>query len=69
VFLTINVGIFNLLPLPALDGGRIFFLIVEAIRRKPIPVEKEGLVHAIGLALFGVLMVFVTIQDIIRIGK
>lgn len=67
VFLTINIGIFNLLPLPALDGGRIFFLIVEAIRRKPIPREKEGLVHAIGLALFGLLMIFVTIQDITKL--
>lgn len=66
-FLTINVGIFNLLPLPALDGGRILFLIIEAIRKKPIPREKEGLIHAIGLALFGALMIFVTIQDITRL--
>lgn len=66
-FLTINVGIFNLLPLPALDGGRIFFLIIEAVRKKPIPREKEGLIHAIGLMLFFALMVFVTIQDIHRL--
>lgn len=66
-FLTINIGIFNLLPLPALDGGRILFLIIEAIRRKPIPREKEGLIHAIGLMLFFALMIFVTIQDITKL--
>lgn len=63
-FITINIGIFNLLPLPALDGGRIFFLIIEAIRRKPVPREKEGMVHAIGMVLLFALMVFVTVQDI-----
>lgn len=66
-FITINIGIFNLLPLPALDGGRIFFLIIEAIRRKPIPKEKEGMVHAIGMMLLFALMIFVTIQDITRL--
>lgn len=63
-FITINIGIFNLLPLPALDGGRILFLVIEAIRRKPIPKEKEGMVHAIGMLLLFGLMIFVTIQDI-----
>jgi regulator of sigma E protease len=53
------------LPLPAFDGGRIFFIIVEAIRGKPISPEKEGLVHGIGLVLLLLFMVFVTIQDII----
>ena len=66
-FLTINIGIFNLLPLPALDGGRIFFLIIEAIRKKPIPREKEGLIHAIGLVLFFGLMLIVTYQDITKL--
>lgn len=66
-FITINIGIFNLLPLPALDGGRIFFLIIEAIRRKPVPKEKEGMVHAIGMMLLFGLMIFVTIQDIHRL--
>ena len=46
--LSLNIGIMNLLPLPALDGGRLVFLIIEAIRRKPVPPEKEGLMHAIG---------------------
>lgn len=66
-FITINIGLFNLLPLPALDGGRLIFLIIEAIRRKPVPAEKEGMVHFVGLALLMVLMVIVTISDVIKI--
>ncbi len=66
-FITINVGIFNLLPLPALDGGRLVFLIVEAIRHKPIKPEHEGFVHFIGFALLILLMVAVTFQDILRL--
>ena len=49
--LTINLGIFNLLPIPALDGGRILFVLIEMIRRKAIPPEKEGIVHAVGMLL------------------
>ncbi|MBQ9982407.1 MAG: site-2 protease family protein [Oscillospiraceae bacterium] len=64
MLITINLGIFNLLPLPALDGGRLVFLIIEAIRRKPIPAEKEGMVHFIGMALLMVLMVIVMISDV-----
>lgn len=68
--LTINLGVFNLLPIPALDGGRLFFMIVELITRKRIPAEKEGLVHAIGFALFIALAVFVSFNDIMRLlGK
>lgn len=68
--LTINLGVFNLLPIPALDGGRLFFMLVELITRKRIPAEKEGLVHAIGFALFIVLAVFVSFNDIMRLlGK
>lgn len=66
-FITINVGIFNLLPLPALDGGRLFFLLIEAIRRKPINPEHEGMVHFIGLAVLMLLMVAVTFQDILKL--
>lgn len=47
--LTVNLGILNLLPIPALDGGRLVFLIWEAITHKPVPPEKEGMVHFIGL--------------------
>lgn len=65
VFLiSLNLGIMNLLPLPALDGGRLVFLAVEAIRRKPVPPEKEGLVHAIGFALLFGLIIVVSVKDI-----
>ena len=68
--LTINLGVFNLLPFPALDGGRLFFMIVELIRRKPIPPEKEGMVHAIGMLLLLMLVVVISFNDITRlIGK
>lgn len=63
-FLSLNIGIMNLLPLPALDGGRLVFLLVEAIRRKPVPPEKEGMVHAIGLLLLLMLFVALTFHDI-----
>lgn len=68
--LTINLGVFNLLPIPALDGGRLFFMVIELIRRKPIPAEKEGMVHAIGMLLLFALIIFVSFNDIMRlIGK
>ena len=69
MLITVNVGIFNLLPLPALDGGRLVFIIVEMIRRKPVPPEKEGLVHFIGFAALMLLMVAVTFNDIVRLIK
>ncbi len=62
--LTVNIGIFNLLPFPALDGGRVFFMIIELIRGKKIPPEKEGLVHFIGLLILFLLMIFVTVNDV-----
>ncbi len=63
-FITINLGIFNLLPIPALDGGRLLFLIFEAIFRKPVPAKYEGIIHAIGfIALIG-LMFLITFKDI-----
>ena len=66
-FITINVGIFNLLPLPALDGGRFIFLLIEAIRRKPVPPEREGMVHTIGMAALLLLMVVITVSDITKL--
>lgn len=66
-FISINLGVFNLLPIPALDGSRILFALIEAIRRKPIAPEKEGFVHMIGFMLLLVLMVFVTYKDIARL--
>ena len=65
--LTINLGIFNLLPIPALDGGRILFVLIEMVRRKPIPPDKEGIVHAVGMAVLLVFVLFVSYHDIIRL--
>lgn len=67
ILLSANLGVMNLLPLPALDGGRLVFLFVEAIRRKRVPPEKEGYVHLAGIILLMVLMVFVMYNDIHRI--
>ncbi|WP_163151268.1 RIP metalloprotease RseP [Anoxybacillus sp. MB8] len=62
--LSINLGIINLLPLPALDGGRLTFFAIEALRGKPIDRQKEGIVHFIGFALLMLLMLVVTWNDI-----
>ena len=62
--ININLGIFNLLPFPALDGGRLLFLLIEAIRRKPIKPEVEGFVNFAGLVLLMGLMVVITVKDI-----
>ena len=67
VLLSVNLGILNLLPLPALDGGRLFFMFVEVVRGKPISPEKEGMVHFAGLVVFMVLMVFIMYNDIMKI--
>lgn len=64
VLLSANLGIMNLLPIPALDGGRLIFLILEAIRRKPIDKEKEGYVHMAGMLLLMGLMVLILFNDI-----
>jgi len=64
--LSINLGIMNLLPIPALDGGRLLFFAVEAVRGKPIDRQKEGMVHFIGFALLMLLMIIVTWNDIQR---
>ncbi len=65
--LSVNLGIINLVPLPALDGGRLIFVGLEAIRGKPIDPQKEGVVHFIGFALLMVLMIVVTWNDIQRL--
>ena len=67
VFISMNLGIFNLLPFPALDGGRLVFVIIEAIRRKPIPPEKEGIVHAVGMIILFAFMAVVVVSDIAKI--
>jgi regulator of sigma E protease len=66
-FISINIGLFNLLPLPALDGGRLIFLLIEVVRRKPVNPKYEGVVHFVGLALLMLLMVVVTVSDITKI--
>lgn len=67
ILLTANLGVMNLLPLPALDGGRLVFLILEAVRRKRVPPEKEGMVHFAGFALLMVLMAVVMFNDIMKL--
>ena len=62
--ITVNLGIFNLLPLPALDGGRLLFVIIEMIFRKPVPAKYEGIVHTAGFLLLILLMLFITAKDI-----
>ncbi|WP_261805500.1 RIP metalloprotease RseP [Lapidilactobacillus luobeiensis] len=64
--LSVNLGLVNLVPIPGLDGGKILLNLVEAIRRKPIPVEKEGIITLIGAGFLLVLMVAVTWNDIVR---
>ena len=65
--IAINIGLFNLLPLPALDGGRLFFLAIEFVFRKPVPAKYEGWVHAIGMVLLLGLMVVISFSDILRL--
>jgi len=66
IFITVNLGIVNLIPFPALDGGRLALLIVEGLRGKPLPPEKEGYIHFIGFVILILLMIAVTFQDIAR---
>lgn len=65
--LSLNLGVFNLLPIPALDGGRLLFILIELVRGKPLPPEREGLIHGIGFALLMLLIGFVTYNDIVKL--
>ena len=67
VLISMNLGIFNLLPLPALDGGRLVFLLIEAVRGKPIKPEYEGYVHFAGIVALMLAMVFITYKDIVKL--
>lgn len=67
VLITVNLGVVNLLPIPALDGGRFVFLLWEALTHKPVPQKYEGYINAAGFALLMVLMVVITFSDIWRI--
>lgn len=65
--LSLNLGIINLFPIPALDGSRLIFLGVEGLRGRPLDPEKENLIHLVGFALLIMLMLFITYQDILRL--
>ena len=62
--ITVNLGIFNLLPIPALDGGRLLFILFEMITRKPVPQKYESIVHAVGFVLLIAFMILVAAKDI-----
>ena len=66
--LSVNLGLFNLFPIPALDGGRLLFLVLEGIRGKPLDLQKEELVHYIGFLVLISLILLVTYQDILRLA-
>lgn len=68
-FLSVNLGVVNLLPIPALDGGRLCFVLLEAVRRKAIDIKKENAIHRAGLILLLGLMVVLTINDILRMVR
>jgi len=64
--LSLNLAILNILPFPALDGGRILFLIIEAIFRKPVPQKVEAIIHNIGFMLLMALVVLITFKDVLK---
>lgn len=66
-YISVNVGIVNLLPFPAFDGGRLFFMIIEKIIGKPINAKVENIIHYIGFVLIIILMIIITYQDIVRL--
>lgn len=68
-YLSVNVGFINLLPLPAFDGGRLLFMIIEKFKGKPVDPKVENWIHSIGFILLMILMVFITYNDIIRLFK
>ncbi len=67
ILITANLGVMNLLPIPALDGGRLLFLIIEAIRRKPLPEKFENYVNLGGFVLLMGLMVVILANDILKL--
>ncbi len=68
VLISMNLGVCNLLPIPALDGGRLLFLAIELVRRKPMNPKYEGYIHLAGFALLMLLIIVVTYQDIVRLA-
>lgn len=68
-FLSVNVGFINLLPIPAFDGGRLLFLVIEKITKKPLKPETENMIHAVGFILLMLLMIVITWNDITRLFR
>ncbi len=66
-FISINLGVMNLLPIPALDGGRLLFVLIELIARRPVPRRYEGYIHFGGFAALMLFMLYITWQDIVRL--
>jgi len=64
--LSANLGVLNLLPIPALDGGKLILLIIEAILRKPVPKKIEGIVTMVGAGLLFLLMIVVLVNDVTK---
>ena len=62
-----NLGVMNLLPIPALDGGRLLFMFIEVVRGKPVKKEREGMVHFVGMVLLMLLMVYIMFKDIVNL--
>lgn len=67
VFISMNLGVMNLLPFPALDGGRIVFVIIEAIRGKPVSPKAEGVIHAVGMILLLAFMAVIMVSDVVKL--
>lgn len=67
MLLSVNLGVMNLLPIPAIDGGRLLFYLIEAVRGKPVSANKEGIVTLVGFILLVILMIFVLFNDIMRL--
>lgn len=68
VVLSLSLGLMNALPIPALDGGRLLFMLIELIFRKPVPAKVEGMIHFAGFVLLMILMVFLVYLDITKIA-
>ena len=62
-----NVGLINILPFPAFDGGRVLFVLIEAVTGKKVKPEVEGIIHTIGFILLMLLMLYITFQDITKL--
>lgn len=67
--IAVNIGVFNLLPVPALDGGRLFFMVIEMIIRRPVPQKYERFIHAAGLVLLLGFMAVVSMSDVLKLVR